>query len=119
MNQWKWTDLTVKTQIIDSISENLTDSYLESVEFITLQKDHILNLLKVGWNFRYFFPNYQTVTEFSVTCNCIKLQLYLEPNIFSIQISEFPDTSFRIFSNFQIQMKECSFKLTKMQLNIF
>ena len=30
MNQWKLTDLTVKRQITDSISENLTDSDLES-----------------------------------------------------------------------------------------
>ena len=30
MNQWKLTDLTVKKQITDSISENLTDSDLES-----------------------------------------------------------------------------------------
>ena len=29
-NQWKLTDLTVKKQITDSISENLSDSDLES-----------------------------------------------------------------------------------------
>ena len=31
-NQWKLTDLTVKSKITDSISKNLTDSDLESPE---------------------------------------------------------------------------------------
>ena len=53
MNQWKLTDITVKRKITDSISENLTDSDLESIEN---DKEHPSTSFE--WKFSNNFYNY-------------------------------------------------------------
>ena len=66
-NQWKLTDLSVKRQITNSISENLTDSDLES-----MLRENSLNpfnshqwSLKVIYNIRYS-PRQNAIIEYFI-----------------------------------------------------
>ena len=48
--QWKLTDLTVKSQITDSISENLTDSVLESDGFPWISYNEPIKIDQISKN---------------------------------------------------------------------